>query len=90
MKAFPVLTLRPVDDYGEPLPTRVTGVEVVADEYADYIVSYEVAKVWHMTPDDFQLLPASAWLRRVALHRAAAWDQPTMKTININRDKRRM
>ena len=57
----------------------------------DVLMAIEVAKLWKMTPDDVViLLPASEFMRRVALVRAHSWDQPTQSQIAKNRHERRI
>jgi len=86
---YPVLTGKPVDEDGKPLPKRVTGFDVTPMREHDVIMAYDAAQAWQMTPDDFvDTLPASEFMRRIAIVRATKWDQPTAKSIERNKYKR--
>lgn len=90
MRTYPVLTATQLDEDGKPYPMRVTGLDVVPSHEADSVLGYAACQVWHMTPTEFASLPAHEFLRRVALHRASEWSQPTRATIELNKRKARL
>jgi hypothetical protein len=54
-------------------------------------MAIDVAKLWKITPDEaVDSLSASEFMRRVAIVRAASWDQPTPSQISKNRHERRI
>ena len=57
----------------------------------DVLMAIEMAKLWKITPDEaVDSLCASEFMRRVAIVRAASWDQPTPSQISKNRHERRI
>lgn len=84
-----MLTSKPVDEDGKPLPKRITGFDVMPGREHDTIMAVDAAALWKCTPDEMvNDLAASEFMRRVAICRAAKWDQPTAKTIERNKYKR--
>lgn len=90
MDTYAVLTTQQVDEDGKPYPMRVTGLDVVPRDEADAVLCYAACHVWRMTPTEFCALPASEFMRRLALHRASEWSQPTRETISKNRHRSRL
>lgn len=89
-KRYIILRAVAVDDYGEPVAERITGFAMIPEADHDWLASYEAAGVWLMTPEQFTDLDAHEWLRRVALHKASSWSQPTREQVNINIHNKRM
>lgn len=88
---YPVLSKEPVDDEGNPYPKRITGYDVMPIDEHDTLSGMEIAKAWMMTPDDVVYrLPASEYLRRLAIVKAASWSQPTAAQAAKTRNDRRM
>ena len=57
----------------------------------DVLMAIEMSKLWKITPDEaVDSLSASEFMRRVAIVRAASWDQPTPGQISKNRHERRI
>ena len=57
----------------------------------DVLMAVELSKLWKITPDEAVVsLSASEFMRRVAIVRAASWDQPTPSEISKNRHERRI
>jgi hypothetical protein len=80
-----------VDEQGNPYPKRITGTDVLPSWEHDVLMAIDVAKLWKITPDEaVDSLSASEFMRRVAIVRAASWDQPTPSQISKNRHERRI
>ena len=85
------MSAQATDEDGKALERRVTGYDLTPTKEHDIITSYEVCKVWQMTPTEFvETLTASEWLRRIALHKAASWSMPTRQTIANRLHKKRL
>lgn len=88
---YPVLTKEAVDDEGKPYPKRITGYDVMPVDEHDTLTGMEIAKAWHMTPDQVVSdLRASEYLRRLAIVKASTWSQPTAAQAAESRNQRRM
>jgi hypothetical protein len=88
---YPVLSKEPVDDEGNPYPKRITGYDVMPIDEHDTLSGMEIAKAWMITPDQVvNDLPASEYLRRLAIVKAASWSQPTAAQAAKTRNDRRM
>jgi hypothetical protein len=64
------------------------------DEH-DRLTAMQVSEAWRSTPEEMlTTIPASEFLRRLALVKAKAWSQPTREQMRINKlerqERRRM
>lgn len=92
---YKVLTAEALDDEGRPLPKRETGYEMIPNSEHDRLTAMQLCDVWRSTPEEqLETIPASEFLRRLALVKAKSWSQPTREQMRMNRlerqERRRM
>jgi len=86
---YKILSAQPLDDEGQPLPERETGFGLIPPAEHDRLTAMTIAEVWRTTPEEqLETIPASEFLRRLALVRAKSWSQPTREQMRMNRLER--
>lgn len=86
---YKVLTAEPLDDEGQPLPKRETGYDMIPTSEHDRLTAMQLCDVWRSTPEEMlTTIPASEFLRRLALVKAKSWSQPTREQMRINKLER--